>query len=112
MAYEINGVEIKQPIGIAAGSVPVLQSNGRTAVWGSSSGLNYPTPLTSVAGTITGTFNGSNTSFTLSTAPTTPSAIILFLNGIFQLQGTDYTLTDSTITMTVAPQAGGQLVAF
>lgn len=55
---------------------------------------------------ISGTYNGANTSFTLSQTPKTGS-LRLFLNGIFQMPGVgkDYTLSGTTITMGTAPQS-------
>lgn len=68
-----------------------------TYFYGTSSTL---TPFTQVP---TGTLNGSNTAFTLSHSP-----VILFLsrNGVQLAAGTDYTLSGTSLTMTVAPQSG------
>jgi hypothetical protein len=75
-------------------------------------GGGFSPPISSVGGGITGTFNGSNVTFTLSSTPPNPGSLVLFLNGVFQIQGTNYTLSGATITMAVAPSAGGQLVAY
>jgi hypothetical protein len=56
-----------------------------------------------------GTQDGINTVFTLPGAPS--SFLFLFVNGIFQLPGTDYILSGDTITMTIAPQPTDQLFA-
>src|SRR5215471_1680589 len=50
----------------------------------------------------TGTLNGTNTTFTLSATPATNS-LLLFMDGVEQEPGTDYTLSGATITYTVAP---------
>lgn len=46
-----------------------------------------------------GTIDGANKTFTLAHAPSPASSLILFLNGEFMVQGTDYTLSSVTITM-------------
>ena len=38
--------------------------------------------------TISGTINGSNTSFTLSKAPATANHLMLIINGVLQIWGT------------------------
>src|SRR5258708_7768677 len=53
-----------------------------------------------------GATNGSNTSFTLASSPNPALSLLLFLSKSLQIQGTDYTLSGSTITMTVAPSGG------
>lgn len=60
-----------------------------------------PTTLTQEAPS--GTVNGINVTFTLSSTPTASANVILWLDGIVQYQGIDYTISGSTITMTVAP---------
>lgn len=67
--------------------------------------------LSTTQGTITGAFDGVNKSFTLDTAPDTPTDLMVFLNGIYQVQGTDYTLAGSVVSLTVTPDPGGELVA-
>lgn len=63
-------------------------------------------PLGEVPG---GTLNGSNTQFTLQHPPI---AMMLFLNGILQLQGIDFGLQDSTIYYAVAPLSDDWHLAF
>ena len=58
--------------------------------------------------TPSGSINGSNTSFTLAHTPTTGSEYV-WLNGILQTEGTDYTITGATITFTTAPETGATL---
>jgi len=83
-------------------------SSGDVLVWDGTAWV--PTTPTGGGGTAvreipTGTMNGTNTVFTLSSAPDPASSLLLFLNGIEQLPGTDYTLSGATITYTVAPSA-------
>lgn len=69
---------------------------------GSSGGTGAGTTL--IAEVPTGTINSTNKAFTLSKTPAGP--ILLFLNGVEQLDGTDYTLSGSTITYAAAPVTG------
>lgn len=66
-------------------------------------------PPTYIDRTVTGTVNGSNTGFVCSAAPVANS-LLVFLNGLAQLPGTDYTLSSATITFTTAPQTGDQIM--
>lgn len=61
--------------------------------------------------TPSGTMNGSNLDFTLAATPATGS-LLLILNGIQQLSGTDYTLSGATVTMTTAPESSDWLRAY
>jgi hypothetical protein len=54
-------------------------------------------------GTPTGSINGSNTAFTLSSTPAQAASVDLYLDGLYQRQGTDYTISGTSITMTTAP---------
>lgn len=54
---------------------------------------------------VSGTINGSNVTFTLTSTPTVPASLILTLNRQIQIQDTDYTLSGNTITYTTAPDA-------
>ena len=56
-----------------------------------------------------GAINATNTVFTLSEAPA--GFLLLFLNGIEQLDGTDFTLDGATITYTFAPLSGDAHIA-
>lgn len=53
-----------------------------------------------------GTVNGSNTAFVLSSTPLTPGTVQVFLNGIKQELTTDYTFSTATITFVNAPVTG------
>jgi hypothetical protein len=59
-----------------------------------------------------GLINGSNTIFTLSAAPSPASSLQLFLNGVLQIQGIDYTLLGQSITFTNPPVSGATLRAW
>lgn len=54
--------------------------------------------------TVTGTKNGVNTTFTF-----TGSFASLWSNGLRLVEGTDYSVTGTTITMVVAPQSSDSL---
>lgn len=51
----------------------------------------------------TGTVDGANTAFVLPHTPTAPANVSLYLDGGILYQGTDYTISGTAITMTVAP---------
>ncbi len=63
--------------------------------------------------TPSGTVDGSNTTFTLSSPPSPTASLALFRNGVLQKQGLDYTLSGNTITFRLAatPQADDLLLA-
>lgn len=61
--------------------------------------------------TPSGTINGSNVTFTLSEVPVENDAIEIFLNGLYQEPGVDYSISGTTITMTTAPALGQSLKA-
>lgn len=58
-----------------------------------------------------GSVNGSNTAFTLSDTPTSGS-LMLFLGGALQKEGSDYTLSGTTITFSFAPESATVIYAF
>jgi hypothetical protein len=61
-----------------------------------------------------GTIDGNNVTFALVNAPAPALGLKLYKNGVLLSQGTDYTLSGSTITFTsatVTPQPGDSLVA-
>jgi hypothetical protein len=62
--------------------------------------------------TPSGAINGVNVTFTLLAAPAPAASLELYQNGMLQRQGTEYTLSGNTITMTVAPITGDTLAAF
>jgi hypothetical protein len=61
----------------------------------------------------TGAINGSNATFTLAATPSPASSLQLYLNGLRQDAGVDYTLSGATITFFTAslPQSGDLLLA-
>jgi hypothetical protein len=63
------------------------------------------------AETPSGSIDGSNTAFTIAHPPTTGS-LHLYLNGILQNEGDDYTLSGTAVTMASAPPAGSVLLAY
>jgi hypothetical protein len=60
---------------------------------------------TEVRETPSGTMNGSNTNFTLSYTPSPSASLTLWLNGVEQVPGIDYTISSATITYTIAPKS-------
>lgn len=52
------------------------------------------------------------TGATLSEVPIADATVIIWINGVFQLQGTDYTIVDDAITFTEAVPDGSVVVAF
>jgi len=62
-----------------------------------------------------GSIDGSNTAFTITNTPNPASSLLLWLNGVYQTQDVDYTLSGETITFTSAPSSllsGTPFVAF
>lgn len=61
-----------------------------------------------------GSINGSNLTFTLSSLPAEPHAALVMLDGLPLMQGAglDYTISGQTITMAVAPALGQKLYCF
>lgn len=57
-------------------------------------------------GTIVGAINGVNTVYVLPSAPTSNASVEVYLDGLFQRQGVDYTIVGTTITFTAAPLPG------
>jgi len=53
----------------------------------------------------TGTVNGVNTVFTL---PTTYTRVRYFVNGLEQLEDTDYTVSTTTLTVDPPPETGDE----
>lgn len=71
---------------------------------GSPSGASYQeTPA--------GTVNGSNVTFTVSHAAVNAASFALYLDGIVQYQGSDYSIVGTTITMVAAPVTNQTLYA-
>jgi hypothetical protein len=60
--------------------------------------------------TPSGSVNDSNTVFTIANEPIT-GTLLLFLNGLLQKEGDDYTRSGLTITFILAPPTGSTLLA-
>lgn len=89
-----------------------------TGSWVLQGNLTGPTGATGPAGggspkqeAPSGSINSSNTNFTLSQTPLADAEVVLFWNGLLQVQGTDYTLAGTAITTGVAPDTGDKLIA-
>lgn len=86
------------------GAVAVTYSNnGPVVAVGGNESLNE---------TPTGAVNDSNVTYTLAHSPTSQNALKLYMNGVLQIAGVDFTLSGSTVTMTLAPTSGSYLRAF
>jgi len=59
-----------------------------------------------------GTVNGSNLAFTLSSTPHSNKAVMLTVDGLILRQTSDYSISGNAITMTTAPVVGQQLYVF
>lgn len=65
-----------------------------------------------VAGEIpSGLINSSNVNYTLAFTPVYSQTLKLYLDGLYLVQGTDYTVSGANITMTTAPVFAQTLVA-
>lgn len=62
--------------------------------------------------TPSGAVNGTNVTFTLAHTPNPAVSLQLYVNGVLQLYGSDFTLATATITMANAPSTGAILTAF
>lgn len=58
-----------------------------------------------------GTINNSNTAFTLTSTPIANATVKLYLNNLILVQGVDYTIAGTAITMTTAPNFAQTLYA-
>lgn len=61
--------------------------------------------------TPSGTVNGVNTAFTLSETPIENDSVDIYLDGLLQTEGVNYTLSATSITMITVPQLGQELLA-
>ena len=57
------------------------------------------------------TGDGSDTTLTLSRTPGSVNNVEVFMDGICQTPGTEYTLSGNTLTFTTAPETGVKVVA-
>lgn len=56
-----------------------------------------------------GPLNGSNNLFALSYLPSSNASVQVYLNGLHQREGRDYTLSGKTLTLSAAPDANSTL---
>ena len=68
--------------------------------------LPYAAPTTSYGQVPVGPVNGANITFTLDHTPA-DGTLILTKNGLRLVQGTDFTLSGTTLSLTVAPNGAG-----
>lgn len=64
------------------------------------------------AETPSGTVNSSNTVFTIANTPANSAGVIVVLDGVVQYNGTDFTVSGSTITFSSAPTTGSTIFAY
>jgi len=88
---------IRKPLVLISGSLQELPSTDSIVTNGSGNSMVLEIP--------SGTVNGSNTVFTLSQTPLN-NVVIVTLNGLAQTKTTDYTVSGTTVTFTVAPETG------
>ena len=77
--------------------------------------LNIPQygAATPYSETPSGLLNGTNKVYTLSATPASPNGVQVFLDGLLQRNGIDYTVSGATITFVTAPDATtGEIFAF
>lgn len=91
---------------IATNGTPVL-CTGSPLVWTAIGSGSATVTLT--CGNPTGAINGVNVTFTLPSAPAIPANLLLYHNGLVQIQPTDYSISSATITEVVAPLTGESL---
>jgi hypothetical protein len=59
-----------------------------------------------------GLINGTNSIFSLAQTPSPSASLLLYRNGLLQLNGPNYTLTGTTVTFTAAPASTDSLEAY
>ncbi len=98
-----NGTSLTRLAAGTNGHFLKTQGPNANPVWAAASGsaINFGDNETPA-----GTFDGVNDDFTLANAPNPANSLMLYLNGVFQTQGSDYTLSSLTITFTTPPDAG------
>jgi len=116
---DLGGTATSQTV-IGLQGRPVISTaptDGQVLTWVAADGKWEPQNPTGDGGAGTwevpgGALNGTNKTFTLSAAPSPPNALLLFLNGVEQLAGTDYTLSGSTITYVNTPKSNDWHIAY
>ena len=101
----VAGIDYQAPIS--------LTTTGSGAASFVSNVLNIPTPsgTTSYAETPSGLVNSSNTAYTLANNPASANGVMVFLDGVLQYNGIDYTISGQTITFVTAPVTGSSIFA-
>jgi hypothetical protein len=94
----------------AAGDVSAVTVSGGLSL--SNNVLSGTSPIVPKAETPTGFVNGSNLVYTITTTPIANEGVIVFLNGIAQYNGIDYTVSGTTITFTNAPASGSSIFVY
>lgn len=87
---------------------------GATGVEQFASGDTIPASMigvTPIAEVPSGTINGSNVTFTLSETPVSGAAVMIALDGGVSTNGTDFTVSGTTVTFAVAPATGTEMFA-
>jgi hypothetical protein len=69
------------------------------------------TSSSTVGETPSGTVDGLNDTFTLSSIPANAGSLLLFMGGVYQSKDIDYTISVSTITFSTPPKDGLTLYA-
>ena len=105
--YSLSG----NAITMLANSIPTTGDTLQS--WYRTSGIATGAIQFSDAEVPSGTVDGSNGTYSLGAAPNPVASLQVFRNGILQKLGSDYSLTDSTITFvgTSIPQTGDTLQA-
>lgn len=98
-----SGVSIVGPTG-ATGATGATGSTGAQGVPGASG--------TAIQERLTGTFSGGNTTYTPSQTPTAAEEVFAVLGAVPQLQGTDYTISGTTITFASQDTSAISLLVF
>jgi hypothetical protein len=94
----------------ADGDVSAVTLSGGLSL--SNNVLSGASSITPKAETPTGLVNGSNLVYTITTTPIANEGVIVFLNGIAQYNGIDYTVSGTTITFTNAPASGSSIFVY
>lgn len=96
---------------LVAGSNVTITTNLNGSITISSTGAASLSTLMSWNDAVTGSADGSNTSFSLSNSPNPTTSLMFYVNGVLQKPGSDFSLSGSSITTTFPPDAGSHLVA-
>jgi hypothetical protein len=95
-------------LNLVAGTNITLSDNGTGSITITAASVSAPAYVREAP---IGSLNGSNTSFTLTYTPSPIASLTLWLNGVEQIPGTDYTISSATITYTTAPKSADLHVA-